>query len=369
MRRISAYLVDGDFDGSPARLVANSGKSFIGSVLLGMGFTFDDVNHKKGKSSSIEDMRRLIAANPRNQEVIFPFIGGEEVNNHPAVLHSRYVFNLSGMSEEEAEEQYPDLYRLAQERVKPQRAEVKRDTYRSNWWRFAEPQNALYARIETLPRVLATNCGASPHLGFAFLPNGMIYAHTLAVFAFSGLAPFAALQSRAHEVWARFFSSSMKDDLRYTPSDCFRTFPFPNGYETDPSLEAAGDAYHAHRAALMVDRNEGLTKIYNRFHDRKEKSSDIASLRQLHAEMDAAVFRAYGWGDLAGRAAPEFIEQDADEGKKAKTRLDWPAEFKDEVLARLLALNAERAAAENAAGLIAADMDEEEFQEADEENS
>jgi hypothetical protein len=62
--------------------------------------------------------------------------------------------------------------------------------------------------------------------------------------------------------------------------------------------------------------------------------------------------------DLADRAAAEFIEQDADEGKTPKTRLDWPAEFKDEVLARLLALNAERAAAEGAAGLTAIPEDE-----------
>ena len=101
----------------------------------------------------------------------------------------------------------------------------------------------------------------------------------------------------------------------------------------------------------MIDANEGLTKTYNRFHARGENAPDIARLRALHAEMDAAVLRAYGWDDLADRAAPEFIEQDADEGKTPKTRLDWPAEFKDEVLARLLALNAERAAAERAAGL------------------
>jgi hypothetical protein len=75
--------------------------------------------------------------------------------------------------------------------------------------------------------------------------------------------------------------------------------------------------------------------------------------------MDAAVLSAYGWEDLARDANPEFIEQDADEGKKAKTRLDWPAEFKDEVLARLLALNAERAAAERAAGLVAAPENDE----------
>ena len=68
----------------------------------------------------------------------------------------------------------------------------------------------------------------------------------------------------------------------------------------------------------MIDRNEGLTKTYNRFHARGENAADIARLRALHAEMDAAVLRAYGWDDLADRAAPEFIEQDADEGKTPK---------------------------------------------------
>ena len=130
-------------------------------------------------------------------------------------------------------------------------------------------------------------------------------------------------------------------------------------------MEAAGEAYHAFRAELMIDRNEGLTKTYNRFHARGENASDIARLRALHAEMDAAVLRAYGWDDLADRAAAEFIEQEADEGKKPKTRLDWPAEFRDEVLARLLALNAERAAAERAAGV--ASIPEDEDDEIDEE--
>ena len=62
----------------------------------------------------------------------------------------------------------------------------------------------------------------------------------------------------------------MKDDLRYTPSDCFETFPFPADFETDPALEAAGKEYYEFRAALMVRNNEGLTKTYNRFHDPDE---------------------------------------------------------------------------------------------------
>ena len=157
-----------------------------------------------------------------------------------------------------------------------------------------------------------------------------------------------------HELWARFFGSSLKDDIRYTPSDCFRTFPFPAAFETKSGLKSVGEAYHAFRARLMVARNEGLTKTYNRFHARGENGGDTARLRILHHQMDVAVLHAYGWDDLADRAAPEFMEQEADEGKTPKTRLDWLAEFKDEVLARLLGLNAERAAAEHAAGLASA---------------
>ena len=62
----------------------------------------------------------------------------------------------------------------------------------------------------------------------------------------------------------------------------------------------------------------------------------------------------------AEHAHPDFIEQVSDEGKRAKTRLDWPSEIKDEVLARLLALNAARAEAERAADPTATDEDDDE---------
>jgi hypothetical protein len=63
----------------------------------------------------------------------------------------------------------------------------------------------------------------------------------------------------------------MKDDLRYTPSDCFETFPFPKDWTTRPDLEAVGEAYYTFRAKLMVDNDEGMTATYNRFHDPDER--------------------------------------------------------------------------------------------------
>jgi hypothetical protein len=117
------------------------------------------------------------------------------------------------------------------------------------------------------------------------------------------------MQATIHEFWARFLASSMKDDLRYTPSDCFETFPFPaallESNANDPaheatrqSLEAIGERYHQFRAELMITNNEGLTSTYNRFHDPAEASPGLLELRRLHGEMNQEVLNAYGWSDV-----------------------------------------------------------------------
>ena len=81
----------------------------------------------------------------------------------------------------------------------------------------------------------------------------------------------------------------MKDDLRYTPSDCFETYPFRDGWESQSDLETIGGSYYDFRAELMAQNNEGLTKTYNRFHDPYERAIPrIEQLRQLHTEMDRA---------------------------------------------------------------------------------
>jgi hypothetical protein len=364
VQRISAYLVEGLMDTSPALLATNSNKGFVGSAVYGLGFTFDDQGASKGVASSLAEMRRLLESSATNAERIFPYLGGEEVNNDPRHQNSRFVINFENLTESEARAGWPDLMAIVERLVKPQRASDNRETRRAKWWLFGEQQPKLYRMIKHLDRVTSIT-RVSPHLCVTMLPTKMVYTDQLFVMGYSSLAPLAMLQSRVHELWARFFSSTLEDRLRYAPSDCFRTFPFPKNFETDVALEAAGSAYHSFRAELMASRDEGLTKIYNRFHAGGENAADIARLRIIHSETDTTVLRAYGWDDLANCAATEFIELDADEGKTPKTRLDWPAEFKDEVLARLLALNAERAAAERAAGLTA-DPDEEELVDSEE---
>jgi len=368
VRRISAYLVEGDLDTSPVALAANSGHAFQGSIVLGIGFTFDDVAAAKGEAESLESMRALITKNPANSERIFPYIGGEDVNNDPTSSHRRYVIDFAEMTEKEARSGWPDLMEIVERLVKPQRVHDGRKARRERWWRFGDRQPGLYQAIATLSRVIALS-QVSAHHAFTFIPRTAVFDQRLIIFAYSSMIMFSILQSRLHECWARFFGSTLEDRPTYTPRKCFSTFSFPINIQTDPTLKATGQAYHAFRAELMIARNEGLTKTYNRFHARGENGADIARLRTLHHEMDVAVLRAYGWDDLADRAAPEFIEQEADEGKAPKTRLDWPSDFKDAVLARLLALNAARAAEERAAGLVTSDVGDDEEMEDEGENT
>ena len=381
VRRISAYLVEGDLDASPAPLAANAGKAFVGCYLLGLGFTFDDVAAAKGKASPVAEMHRLIAKDKRNAERIFPYLGGEEVNTDPRHAHRRWCIDFHDfplrreamvrywmvMDDRERAKcrstgvmpddypgpvaaDWPDLLAIVERLVKPGRDTDKRDTRRERWWLYAERAPALRAAITDKQSMHVLSRVSAQH-AVTTIPVGTVCAEAVVVFADETPSLRAILQSRAHELWAAFFASSLEDRLRYTPSDCFQTFPFSLGFENDPTLEARAEVYHSHRATLMVARNEGLTKTYNRSHDPAETAPDIQRLRELHHDMDVAVLRAYGWDDLADRAAPEFLTEDTEPDHRYQGRLFWPAPFRDEVLARLLDLNAKRAAEERAAGL------------------
>jgi hypothetical protein len=314
-------------------------------------------------------MHRLIQKNSKNQDRIFPYIGGEEVNDSPNQAHRRYVINFGDMREAEARS-WPDLMRIVEEKVKPARAHLTKNAIgrkrAANWWLFGSTTKELHQAIHDFHRVLV-NSEVGNRFGFLFLPPNWVFAHTLNVFAVSSYASFCAIQSRPHELWARLFGSSMKDDLRYTPTDCFEPFPFPDNFETDEKLEAAGKEYYEFRAALMVKNNEGLTKTYNRFHDPNETSAEIKKLRELHAAMDRAVLGAYGWTDLQPTCDffLDYEEEDEEEGsgesgvghrkRKKPYRYRWPDEFRDVVLARLLELNKQRAEQEKFSGAAAAE--------------
>jgi|GEM_PF-1274526 len=384
--RISAFVREGDFDDTPAVLEANKGIAFQGSIILGMGFTFDDENAAKGKASSLEEMERLIQKDPRNAERIKPYLGGSEVNTDPEHKHHRYVIDfedfplqrdaslkswveasdaeqremlrtgvVSGNYPEPVAADWPDLLDVVERMVKPGRMTDNRDNYRVFWWRYGENRPGLIGGLRDHGEdhclvILFT----SQFPNVARVAKSQVFANSLNVFCSDDNSLLGALQSNVHEIWAKVLGSTMKDDLRYTVTDCFQSFPTVIAREHDNYLVSAVARYLDVRSTVMEQTKLGLTETYNRFHNPLDRKPDIVELRRFHAEMDDAVLRAYSWNDLADMAratsedgaAPRFLHRTDEPEFAYQERYHWPAWFRDRVLARLLELNRTRAAEE-----------------------
>lgn len=222
----------------------------------------------------------------------------------------------------------------------------------------------LYTAIRLLPRCFVA-AATTKYLNFSAAPTNYVFLNTLYVFTTDRWDLYAVVQSTLHEVWARKYSGSLETRLRYSPSDCFETFPFPAGlWQTpNPALADLGAAYHEHRRALMKSLWLGLTDLYNLFHTRALTVGQVArvskkaieeadagyqgilELRRLHRQLDEAIRDAYGWTDLD--LGHDFQEVETlPENDRVRYTLS-PAARK-EVLKRLLAENHRRAALEAA---------------------
>jgi hypothetical protein len=335
---ISSRL-DTEAEVEPKRLRQNEGKAFQGSIVLGMGFVLEP-----------HEAEAFIANDSRNADCLFPYLNGEDLNSHPQQRPSRWVICFHDWDLERAK-QYPDLLRIVEEKVKPERAKLKdsipiQAKRKKFWWQFGSPASQLYRAIAPLRRVLVA-CIVTEYWPPVFVPNEYVFAHRVVVFAYDDDYHYALLQSSIHEVWARKYSSTLESRLNYSPTDCFDTFPFPpeeyrrvasGGWRVEalegPFAEAAriGAEYHEHRRQIMLRRWIGLTKTYNLFHDPACSAADIVRLRGLHAAMDRAILACYGWEDVD-------LKHGFHPNDRGQTRYTISAEARREVLARLVKSN------------------------------
>ncbi|MFC1641330.1 Eco57I restriction-modification methylase domain-containing protein [Myxococcota bacterium] len=319
---IDSRLLPGVERPEPKRLATNQGQSFQGSIPYGMGFTLLP-----------SERESLVQRDSRNSSRILPYLGGEEVNASPDQSCRRFVIDFGQLELHEAG-RWPDLVQVLRERVKPEREGTKA-TQGYPWWRFWRPRDELYAAIANLKECLVTNAQASKHLVFVFVATGAVFANSLNIFPFDRRAGFAILQSRIHGAWSWRLSSSLGTGIRYNPSDCFETFPFPqsNPRAMIPELEIMGGRLHEIRARFMVETGQGLTSTYNALKDPICVDSRILELRRLHEDMDRAVLAAFSWSDLE---VPPYCPATHAE----RVALQG---FEDTVIDRLFHLNAQRA--------------------------
>ena len=345
---ITAFLTNpGKTSGNPDRLAANQNKSFQGSVVLGMGFVLTP-----------EEAQALIEKDAKNQDVLFPYLNGQDLNTNPDQSPNRWVINFFDWPLDAEDDDpknpkgrpyasdYPDCLAIVEEKVKPERDKLglKSDSsakgYAKYWWLYARRGIELYSAIAKMERVLVSP-RVSKLLIFSFAPAKQVFSEQLVVFPINSNNIFALLNSSIHSFWAWQFCSTMRDaGIRYSPTDGFETFPFPT---STANLEQIGEKYYTHRQNIMLTRQEGLTKTYNRFHNPDETNPDIEQLRTLHIEMDNAVAAAYGWEDIE-------LDHDFHDTKQG-IRFTICENARREILDRLLQLNHQRYAEEVAEGL------------------
>jgi len=320
------------------RLAANADKSFIGSYVLGIGFTM-----------SPEEAEALIAKDARNADVLFEYTNGQDFMRHPDQRGSRWIINFFDWSEDRARE-YPDCFDIVEREVKPERTRRRPDgefalrkPLPERWWIYAEKRPTLYRTIAPMGRVLCRPITSAQH-AFAFVSLPQVIDQTLPVYVFDDDFHLGVLQSEVHAVWWLRHGPTFGAQARYTPSDVFETFPQPG--PSDDVAAAAGAVDH-HRREWMQTSNFGLTSTYNSFHDPSDLTSAVVRLRELHVVLENAVRDAYGWTDLE-------LQHGFHPVRGQGIRFTFAPAVAEEILERLLELNKERYEAEVAAGLHAA---------------
>ncbi|WP_306755338.1 class I SAM-dependent DNA methyltransferase [Paracoccus actinidiae] len=218
------------------------------------------------------------------------------------------VIDLFGLSETEVRTRFPAVYQWVLDKVKPERDQNNRDSYRRNWWVHGEPRRDLRPALEGLPRYVAT-VETTKHRLFQFLGSQTLPDNMLIAIGTDDAALLSVLSSRFHVVWALKSGGTLEDRPRYNKSLCFDPFPFPDPTEAQKTrLRALGEELDAHRKAQQAAHPRlTLTGMYNvleklrageRIEGRDKEIYDaglVGILRDIHDRIDAAVADAYGW--------------------------------------------------------------------------
>jgi type II restriction/modification system DNA methylase subunit YeeA len=344
VRRVSADLSDYDEKSDlteAGRLSENKGISFQGISKVGQ-FEVDGDTARKW-------LRLPTNPNGRtNADVLRPWIAGIDLADR---YRDFWVVDFGPSLSVEDAALYEQPFSYVQRTVQPFRQSSRHENYGSDWWIHGRPRPGMRRAIEKLEKYIVTP-KVSKHRFFVYEPCSVAPSNLVIVVASDSPAVFGILHSRIHELWSLALGQwiGVGNDPTYTPTTTFETFPFPEGltpnipaadYAKDPrakAIAAAAKELNEKREAWLnppdlVDRvPEVVPGFPDRLIPKNAEAAEIlkkrtltnlynerpAWLAHLHERLDAAVAAAYG----------------------------WPVDLSDdEILARLFALNQERAKA------------------------
>lgn len=279
---------------STVRLKSNSGMTFQGIIPVGDGFRLN------------ESQLTSLGFSPINlPREINPYIIGRDLTQSPS---KRWIIDFSGMSEEEARNRQPSLYQWIYDRVRPERLQKPDKKQRERWWEFTRTRDELRAAVRGLKRFIVLRYTAK-HRPYTFvenptLPDAMVYT-----VASDDAAVLGYLSSRAHRVWELSVGGKLEDRPRYNNTVCFEPFPFPF---SNPDIvgrirDVAERLDECRTRQLVMHSTLTMTGMYNVLEKLRSGESLTAKekviyeqglvtvLKQIHDDLDAAVFDAYGW--------------------------------------------------------------------------
>lgn len=331
---------------SAKALRSNAGLASRGVTLVGQGFILDE----EGKGRVTDAGAHLK-----------PYLSGRQLSQGG---EAKLVLDFYGVPEERVREEHPEAYQWLLERVLPERRQNNRVSYREKWWTFAEPRSGFRNASSELNSIIVTPRTAK-HRFFDLVPQNTQFESEVVGIAHEDVFVLGVLSSLAHQIWVNANAASFGSyvgNIRYNQTRCFDPFPFP---ESEISSELVDLVRSSTKGILDLRRERigaragpSFTDLYNvleklrreeRLTDKEQQIHEqglVSVLRELHDDLDRAVFAAYGWEDLGEKLV----------GRPGATT-PWPekpddqAEAEEELLQRLVDLNHERAA-EEARGLV-----------------
>lgn len=336
--KVFADLTVGANIASATSLASNSGVASRGVQLIGSGFI---VTSEEAATLGLGEVEGL-------NQVIRDYRNGRDLTQSPRGVK---VIDLFGLKTDEVKSLYPEVYQWVRERVKPERDQNNRASYRDNWWIFGEARKDWRVMSDRLPRYIAT-VETAKHRIFQFLDAAILPDNKLISVATKESEHLGLMSSRAHVAWALAKGSKLEDRPVYPKTECFETFPFPVlNKEQAESIGTLAERIDRHRKQRQA-RHPGLTLtgMYNvleklRTGDEltdKEKTINqqglVSTLLEDHDKLDRAVFAAYGWPDLAKKLV----------GRPGATtplpdKSTEQAQAEEELLMHLVELNKQRA--------------------------
>ena len=316
---INADLTTGADVSGAVSLRANEELSCPGVKLHGAGFIVTTEEATALGLGRIQELSRHIRS----------YRNGRDLAARPRDV---MVIDLFGLNESEVRTKFPEVYQWILERVKPERDQNNRQSYRDKWWIFGEPREDFRPALIGLRSFIST-VETSKYRFFVFLDQSILPDNKLINIAVDDACFFGVLSSRVHVCWALATGGVLGPTPVYVKTKCFETFPFPVATDAQKAkIRDLAEHLDAHRKRQQAEHADlTMTGMYNVLEklragdpltdtERKIHEQGLVSvLKQLHDDLDAAVFSAYG----------------------------WPVTLTDQqILEKLVALNAERAAEE-----------------------